>query len=46
MSDLLHTYLGVPYEDMEALSQMSRAKMSVALKKYYEAMYEPLEQAE
>ncbi len=46
VSDLLHTYLGVPYEDMEALSQMSRAKMSVALKKYYEAMYEPLEQAE
>ena len=32
VSDLLHTYLGVPYEDMEALSQMSRAKMSVALK--------------
>ena len=46
VSDLLHYYLGVPYEDMEALSQMSRAKMSVALKKYYEAMYEPLEQAE
>ncbi len=46
VADLLHTYLGVPYEDMEELSQMSRAKMNVALKKYYEAMYEPMEQVE